>query len=81
MDKDWKINRMQLNFADYPHILENKIRELFKVLDFCGIENNEMERTQFDKWLQDMLQLTNQYYELAIYPLAKWCFVNQLANH
>ena len=71
----------ETNFVDYPHVLENKIRELFKVIDFVGIENNESERTQFDRWLTDMLQLTNQYYELAIYPLVKWCLVNQLANH
>ncbi len=71
----------ETNFIDYPHVLENKIRDLFKSLDFCGIENNEIERTQFDRWLQDMLQLTNQYYELSIYPLVKWCFVTQLANH
>jgi len=71
----------ETNFADYPHILENKIRELFRVLDFCGIESNETERTQFDKWLTEMLMLTNNYYELAIYPLVKWCFVTQLSNH
>jgi hypothetical protein len=71
----------ETNFVDYPHVLENKIRDLFKLLNFSGIENNEMERTQFDRWLTDMLMLTNQYYELAIYPLVRWCFVNQLANH
>jgi len=69
------------NFVDYPHILEERIRELFKMLNFVGIEHNEMERTNFDKWLQEMLQLSNDYYELSIYPLVKWCFVNQLANH
>ena len=69
------------DFSAYPHILEEKIRELFRVLDFCGIEHNEMEKTNFDRWLQDMLALTNQYYELAIYPLVKWCFITQLANH
>lgn len=69
------------DFVDYPHILENKIRELFKSLDFCGIEHNEIESTNFDRWLQDMLALTNQYYELAIYPLVKWCFITQLSNH
>jgi hypothetical protein len=71
----------ETNFVDYPHILENKIRELFKSLDFCGIEHNEIESTNFDRWLQDMLALTNQYYELAIYPLVKWCFITQLSNH
>lgn len=69
------------DFSAYPHVLENKIRELFKTIDFCGIESNEMEKTNFDRWLQEMLALTNQYYELSIYPLVKWCFVNQLANH
>ncbi|WP_156955863.1 hypothetical protein [Solidesulfovibrio alcoholivorans] len=69
------------DFSAYPHVLENKIRELFKMLDFAGIEHNEMERINFDRWLQEMLALTNQYYELAIYPLVKWCFITQLANH
>lgn len=69
------------DFSAYPHILEEKIRELFRVLDFCGIESNEMERTQFDKWLTEMLMLTNNYYELSLYPLVKWCFVTQLSNH
>jgi hypothetical protein len=71
----------ETNFVDYPHILEERIRELFKMLNFAGIENNEMEKTNFDRWLTEMLQLTNQYYELAIYPLVKWCVVNQLSNH
>jgi len=69
------------DFSAYPHILENKIRDLFRTLDFSGIEHNEMERTQFDRWLTEMLMLTNNYYELAIYPLVKWCFITQLANH
>lgn len=71
----------ETNFVDYPHILEEKIRELFKMLNFCGIEHNEIESTKFDRWLTEMLMLTNQYYELSLYPLVKWCFVNQLANH
>lgn len=69
------------NFVDYPHILEERIRELFKMLNFVGIEHNEMERINFDRWLQEMLQLTDKYYELSLYPLVKWCFVTQLANH
>jgi len=69
------------DFSAYPHILENKIRDLFRTLDFCGIEHNEIESTNFDRWLTEMLQLTNQYYELSIYPLVKWCFITQLANH
>jgi hypothetical protein len=69
------------DFSAYPHVLEDKIRKLFKSLNFVGIENNEIEKTNFDRWLTNMLMLTNQYYELTIYPLVKSCFVNQLANH
>ena len=69
------------DFSAYPHVLENKIRELFRALYFAGIEHNEIESTNFDRWLQEMLQLTNQYYELSLYPLVKWCFVTQLSNH
>ncbi len=70
----------ETNFQDYPHILEDKMRELFKLLDFYAIEKNPTECKNLDRWLQDALMLTNQYYELSIYPLVKHCFIRTLSS-
>lgn len=67
-----------IDFSAYPHILEDKIRELIKTLNFAAIDKNEIELGNFNAFLNDALQLTDIYYNLTLLPLVKSCIVYTL---